>query len=47
MKTLHEGCTPKVEAVLEPVADEVEALVKGTQVSRISIGLEERKNRDA
>ena len=47
MKTLHEGCTPQVEAVLEPLADEVEGLVKGKDVPRISIPLAERKNRDA
>ena len=47
MKTLCEECTPTVEAVLEPLADEVEALVRGKESPRISIGLSERKNRDA
>ncbi len=47
MKTLHEGCTPDVEAALEPLADEVEALVNGKDTHRISIALADRKNRDA
>ena len=47
MLTLSEGCTRKVEESLPLVADEVEALVKGLDGPRISIGLEERKNRDA
>ena len=47
MKTLCEDCTGKVEAVLEPLADEVEALILGKDTPRISIELSERKNRDA
>ena len=47
MLTLHEGCTPEVEAVLAPLADEVESLVRGEDGRRISVGLAERKNRDA
>jgi hydrogenase maturation protease len=47
MKTLHEGCTPRVEAALEPLADEIESLVIGKDSPRISISLSERKNRDA
>jgi len=47
MKTLHEGCTPGVEVSLLPLADEIEALVRGKDAPRISIGLAERKNRDA
>ncbi len=47
MLTLFEGCTGKVEESLPLVADEVEALVKGLDGSCISIGLDERKNRDA
>jgi hydrogenase maturation protease len=47
MTTLREECTPEVEAVLGPLADEVEDLVRGRRARRVSIGLEERKNRDA
>jgi len=47
MKTLHEGCTPQVERVLQPLADEIEALVRGEDRLRVSIGLAERENRDA
>jgi len=47
MKTLQEGCTPNVEGCLLPLADEIEALVKEKDAPRISIGLAERKNRDA
>ena len=47
MKTLCEECTQAVEDVLEPLADEVEALVRGKDSPRISIGLSERKNRNA
>ncbi len=47
MKTLSEGCTPRVEAVLERVADEVEALVEGREPARVSIGLDKRKKKDA
>ena len=47
MKTLHEGCTPDVEESLLPLAEEIEALVRFKDAPRISIGLAERKNRDA
>ena len=45
--TLREGCTPRVEAVLRPLADEIESLATGREGQRVSIGLEERRNRDA
>jgi hydrogenase maturation protease len=47
MKTLREGCTPKVTEALCPLTDEIEALVRGKDSPRISIGLEKRKNRNA
>ena len=47
MLTLHEGCTPGVESVLEPLAAEIEAVIAGGEAKRISIPLSERKNRDA
>ena len=47
MKTLTEECTSEVEEVLAPLADEVEALVRGEEGPGISIPLSERKNRDA
>ena len=47
MLTLHEGCTPRVNSVLEPLADEIEAVVRGGEAKTISIPLAERKNRDA
>ena len=47
MLTLHEGCTPDVEAVLEPLADEIASMIDGGEAKQVSIHLSERKNRDA
>lgn len=47
MLTLREGCTPEVEAVLEPLADEIEAKIAGGEAPAVSIGLDARRNSDA
>ncbi len=43
MVTIHEGCRAAVEAVIEPLAREIEGLVKGETKERISIPLAGRK----
>jgi hydrogenase maturation protease len=47
MLTLREGCTPEVEAVLQPLADEIAAMIKGGEAPAVSIGLDARRNSDA
>jgi len=47
MLTLREGCTPEVEAVLQPLADEIAAMITGGEAPAVSIGLDARRNSDA